>query len=52
MINTDSIVSCPVIYYKKRRTKENLHPFLDIAGIVTTEYKEKAEVLSAFFTSI
>jgi len=42
-------------YYKcisgKRRTKENFHPLLDAAGNVTTEDKEKAEVLNAFFTS-
>ena len=36
----------------KRRAKENLHPLLDAAGNVTTEDKEKAEVLNAFFTSI
>ena len=35
----------------KRRTKENFHPLLDAAGNVTTEDKEKAEVLNAFFTS-
>ncbi len=35
----------------KRRNKENLHPLLDAAGNVTTEDKEKAEVLNAFFTS-
>ena len=35
----------------KRRAKENLHPLLDAAGNVTTEDKEEAEVLSAFFTS-
>src|SRR5699024_5407127 len=35
----------------KRRTKENFHPLLDAAGNVTTEDKEKTEVLNAFFTS-
>ena len=35
----------------KRRTKENFHPLLDAAGNVTTEDKEKAEVLNTFFTS-
>ena len=35
----------------KRRTKENFHPLLDAAGNVTTEDKEKAEVLNGFFTS-
>jgi len=29
------------------RAKENLHSLLDAAGNVTTENKEKAEVLSA-----
>ena len=42
-------------YYKyingKRRTKENFHPLLDTAGNVTTEDKEKAEVLNVFFAS-
>ena len=33
----------------KRRTKENLYSLLDEAGNVTTEDKEKAEVLNAFF---
>ena len=36
----------------KRRAKENLHPFVDAAGNTTTEDKEKAEVLNAFFTSV
>ena len=35
----------------KRRTKEDFHPLLDAAGNVTTENKEKAEVLSAFISS-
>ena len=35
----------------KRRTKENFRPLLDAVGNVTTEDKEKAEVLNAFFTS-
>ena len=35
----------------KRRTKEIFHPLLDAAGNVTTEDKEEAEVLNAFFTS-
>ena len=34
------------------RAKENLHSLLDAAGNVTTENKEKAEVLNAFFTSV
>ena len=44
------------LFYKyinsKRRTRENLHSLLDEAGNVTTEDKEKAEVLNAFFTSV
>ena len=44
------------LFYKyinsKRRTRENLHSLLDEAGIVTTEDKEKADVLNAFFTSV
>jgi len=36
----------------KRRAKENLHPLLDAVGNVTTEDKEKAEVLNAFFTCV
>ena len=32
----------------KRRTNENLCPLLDAAGYVTTEDKEKADVLNAF----
>jgi len=39
-------------FNSKRRAKENLHPLLDAAGNVTTEDKEKAEVLNAFFTSL
>ena len=43
------------LFYKfinsKRRTRENLHSLLDEAGNVTTEDKEKAEVLNVFFTS-
>ena len=35
----------------KRRTKENFHPLLDAVGNVTTEDKDNAEVLNAFFTS-
>jgi len=34
----------------KRRTKENCHPLLDVARYMTTEEKEKAEVLNTFFT--
>ena len=44
------------LFYKsinsKRRTRENLHSLLDEAGNVTTEDKEKADVLNAFFTSV
>lgn len=44
------------LFYKyfnsKRRTRENLHSLLDEAGNVTTEDKEKADVLNVFFTSI
>ncbi|XP_048822867.1 uncharacterized protein LOC125702985 [Lagopus muta] len=35
----------------KRKTKGNVCPLIDAAGNVTTDDKEKAEVLSAFFTS-
>ena len=35
----------------KRRTKENFHPLHDAAWNVTTGDKEKADVLSALFTS-
>ena len=45
-----------IFFYKyfnsKRTAKENLHPLLDAAGNVTSEDKEKAEVLNAFFTSV
>ena len=34
----------------KRRTKENFHPLFDAEGNVTTEDKEEAGVLNAFFT--
>ena len=44
------------LFYKyinsKRRTRENLHSLLDEAGNVTTEDKEKTDVLNAFFTSV
>ena len=44
------------LFYKyinsKRRTRENLHSLLDEAGNVTTEDKEKADLLNAFFTSV
>ena len=44
------------LFYKyinsKRRTRGNLHSLLDEAGNVTTEDKEKADVLNAFFTSV
>ena len=44
------------LFYKyinsKRRTRENLHSLLDEAGNVTTEDKEKADILNAFFTSV
>lgn len=36
----------------KRRAKENLHPLLDAAGNVTTESKEKNDILNAFLASI
>lgn len=45
-----------LLFYKylhsKRRTKENLHSLLYEAGNVTTEDKEKAEVLNASFMSV
>ena len=34
------------------RAKEDLHPLLDAEGNVTTENKEKAEVLSGLFVSV
>ena len=34
-----------------RRANENLHPLLDAVGNMTTEDKENAEILNAFFTS-
>lgn len=40
------------LFYSKGRAKENLQPLLDVARYVTTEDKEKAKVLNAFFTSI
>ena len=44
------------LFYKyissKRRTRENLHSLLDETGNMTTEDKEKADVLNAFFTSV
>ena len=36
----------------KRRTRENLHSLLNEARNVTTEDKEKADILNAFFTSV
>jgi len=36
----------------KRRTKKNLHSLLDVSGNMTTEDKEKAEVLNAFSMSV
>ena len=35
-----------------RRTRENLRSLLDEAANVTTEDKEKADVMNAFFTSV
>jgi len=44
------------LFYKcissKRRTKESFHPLLDAAESMTTEDKEKVEVLNVFFTSV
>ena len=44
------------LFYKlinsKRRTRENLHSLLDETRNVTTEDKEKADVLNASFTSV
>lgn len=34
--------------YSKRRTKESLHPLLDVVGNITTKDEEDAEVLNAF----
>ena len=43
------------LFYKyvnsKRSAKENLCPLLDASGNMTTEDKQKAEVLNAFFMS-
>ena len=43
------------LFYKyvnsKRSAKENLRPLLDASGNMTTEDKQKAEVLNAFFMS-
>ncbi|XP_066858563.1 LINE-1 reverse transcriptase homolog [Anser cygnoides] len=36
----------------KRRTKENLHPLLDVRGNLVTKDEEKAEVLNAAFASV
>ncbi|PKU41015.1 rna-directed dna polymerase from mobile element jockey-like [Limosa lapponica baueri] len=36
----------------KRRTRESLHPLLDVGGNVVTTDEEKAEVLNAFFGSV
>ena len=44
------------LFYKyinsERRAKENLQPLLDATGNVTTEDKEKAQVLNALFMSV
>ena len=42
----------PFLINGKRRAKENLHPLLDAGGNMTTEDKEEAEVLNAFFISV
>jgi len=36
----------------KRKAKENNHLLWDVAGNVTSKGEEKAEILSAFFTSV
>jgi len=36
----------------KKRAKENLHPLLDVGGIIANKDEEKAEVLNAFFASV
>ena len=36
----------------KRRTRENLHPFLDAEGNLVTKDQDKVEVLNAFFGSV
>ncbi|PKU43820.1 rna-directed dna polymerase from mobile element jockey-like [Limosa lapponica baueri] len=36
----------------KRRTRENLHPLLDVGGKIVTKDEGKAEVLYAFFASV
>lgn len=36
----------------KRRSKNNLHPLLDVRGNRVTKDEEKAEVFSAFFASV
>ena len=44
------------LFYKysssKSKTKKNRHPLLDVAGNVTSEDMEKAEVLNAFCLSL
>ena len=37
---------------REGRAKENLQPLLDVAGNVTAEDKEKAEILNAFFIPV
>ena len=36
----------------KRKTKENVGPLLNEAGVLVTEDAEKAELLNAFFASV